>query len=554
MPHSPEDLLQRLTALESGRGTYNAHCQDLAEIMLPRRADFTTEQVEGAKRTEKQFDGTPMQAARALAASIDGLLKPKTQPWFKIKTDDDALNELDIVKEWLEFAETRVRNAIYSPRARFLQRSAECDLDLVVFGTGVLYVGDDPAQSRLLFRCYHLREIYLCENEKGDIDTVFRKFKLTARQAVQKFGKDKAGKKASDALQANKPDEKIEYVHIVMPRDDPGYGYLDNRPPKMQMPWASLWIERAEKRVIGEGGFLELPYVIPRWDTAADEVYGRSPGMIALPDAASLQQIGKTLLKAGQKAVDPPLFVPSEGMKSPRRTRPGGQTYYDVSLMQRTGGRPPVFPMETGANIPLGREMQNDIRIQVQRAFFNDLMRLPVDGPQMTATEILERKEEYVRVLGPVFGRLEADYTGATIDRVWAILARAGVFGAPETIPEELQGRNVRFEFTSPIARAVRKIEAAAVSKSFQEVLPMAELKPDVMDNFDEDAIARGVADANGVPQKWMRPVREVMAIRDERAKAQAQAQMAASLMEMGTAAVPIATAKIQADATKKAA
>lgn len=554
MPFDPKDLLARLKQLETDRGVWENHCQDLAEIMLPRRADFTTQQVAGAKRTENQFDGVPMQAARQLASSIDGLIKPKTSEWFKIKTFDDDLNEVDEVKAWLEFAETRVRNALYSPRARFMQRTAEADIDLVVFGTAVLFVGDKPAERRLLFRCHHLRECFLCENADGDIDTIFRVFKLTARQAMQQFG-TKAGKAAKDALDGNRPDEKIEYVHIVMPRNDPGYGKGDNRPPRMRMPFASLWLERKEEALIGEGGYEEFPYVVPRWDTAADEVYGRSPGMIALPDAATLQQIGKTLLKAGHKIVEPPLLVPSEGMKSARRTRPGGQTYYDPELLRKTGGRAPVFPLATGADIPLGREMQNDIRFQVQRAFFNDLMRLPVEGPQMTATEVLQRREEYIRVLGPVFGRLEADYTGAIIDRVFSILARAGVFGPPESIPEPLQGRAVRFEFVSPIARAVKQIRSAAMRKTFEEaVLPVLELQPEVLDNFDLDAIARGSADANGVPAEWMRARVAVQALREGRAEAAQKASEAAMMIEGVKTATPMITAGIQAQGQQQKA
>ena len=554
MPHDLDDLLHRLKALERERGTFENLWQDLAQIHLPRRADFTIEQTPGARRTENQFDGTPMQAARALAASIDGLLKPKTSPWFKIETDDDDLNQLDEVKQWLEFAETRVRNALYNPRSRFLQRSAETDIDLVVFGTGVLFIGDKPAEQRLQFRCHHLRECYLCENNDGDIDTVFRVFKLTARQAVQQWGADKVGQEVTTALGSNKPDDRFEFIHVVMPRNDPSYGVGDNRPPRLKMPFASIWIERTDKHLLGEGGFEEFPYIVPRWDTAANEVYGRSPAMIALPDSSTLNQIGKTLLIAGHKKVNPPLLVPAEGMRSARRTRPGGQTYYDAALLLKTGGRPPVFPLDTGANIPLGREMQNDIRVQVQKAFFNDLLRLPAEKPNMTATEILERKEEYVRVVGPVFGRLEADYTGPIVSRVFNILSRAGVFGPPESVPQPLQGRNVRFEFNSPITRAIKQVAASAARKTLDDIAAIGGLKPDLYDNFDTDAMLRGIADANGVPMAWMHPLKEVAAMRDARAQAQAKAAQAQTLMEGMKTATPIIQTSMQTNAQARAA
>jgi hypothetical protein len=521
-----EDLLDRLRTLERERSTFESHWQELAETMLPRRADFTAERTAGSKRTEHQYDSTPMQAARGLAAALDGLLKPKTANWFKIKTDDEALNEADAVKRWLEMAETRLRAALYDPRARFLQRSAEADIDLVVFGTGILFIGESANGRELRFRSVHLKEAYLAENADGDVDTVFRVVKLTARQAAQTWGRERLGEGARRALETGKPDEPFKFLHVVMPRQDAD----PKKPPRMRMPFASIWIDVAARQQIGEGGYNEMPYVIPRWDTAVGEVYGRSPGMVALPDANTLNQMGKTLLKAGHKAVDPPLLVPNDGMKSARRTWPGGQTYYDAELLQRTQGRPPVFPLDTGANIPLGREMQNDARDQVWAAFFRNVLNLPVEGPSMTATEVLQRKEEFVRVIGPTFGRLEADYIGPLAERTFSLLLRAGAFGPVELIPKALRGSRVRFEFVSPVARAVRQIEAAALGKTLEDIAPLAASRPELLDHFDADTIARDVADANGVPQRWLKSREDVETARGARARSAALAEAASAL------------------------
>src|SRR3546814_5355994 len=59
-------------------------------------------------------------------------------------------------------------------------------------------------------------------------------------------------------------------------------------------------------------GYHQMPYICPRWDTSSGEDYGRSPGMVALPDANTAQAIGETMLVAGQRAADPPILVPSD--------------------------------------------------------------------------------------------------------------------------------------------------------------------------------------------------------------------------------------------------
>ena len=514
-----QDLIGRQKRLADSRRPWDAHWQELAETLLPRRADFTTARSPGDKRTEKQFDGVPMQAARGLAAALDGMLKGKSTRWFSIKAADEGLNRRTEVKQWLEAAEDRMYGAFYDPRGRFLQRSAEVDLDLVVFGTGVMFIGERVGQRRLQFRSHHLSGIYLAENAEGDIDTVFRVFRLTARQAVQLFGRDAIGDKTREALSEDS-EREFPFLHAVMPREDRN----PKRRDKQAMPYASVFIDMDSEHKVSEGGFPEFPYVIPRWDTASDEIYGRSPGMLALPDANTLNQMGKTLLRAGHKVVDPPLLMPDDGVKSGPRTWPGGITYYDADMLARTGGRPPITPLVTGANVPLGREMQNDSRQQVWAAFFRDVLQLPVEGPQMTATEILQRKEEFLRVIGPTFGRLEADYTGPMVERAFALLQRMGAFPPP---PPALSGSGVAFEYASPITRAHKQIESAALRKTVEDLAMVVQSNPQVLDNFDQDRIVRDVAEANGLPQRWLVPEEKVEAGRQAQQAAAAEAASA---------------------------
>ena len=516
-----QKIIDRHRKLSDARRVWESHWQELGDYLLPRRADFTGARTPGEKRTERQFDAVPMQAARGLAASLDGLLKPKTQRWFALRAQEEALNDVHEAKLWLRQAEDRLFHAFYEPAARFLQRSAEIDLDLVVFGTGVMFIGERSAADGLLFQSLHLRDCLIGENADGWIDTVFRKQRLTARQAAQKFGRDALGAKTREALERDRPDEEFEFLQAVMPREERDASRQDSR----NMAYASVVIDLASEHLVGESGFREFPFVIPRWDTATDEIYGRSPGMLALPDVKTLNQMGKTILEAGHKVVNPPLLVPNDGLAATPRTFPGGITPFDAGLLLQTGGRPPVTPLITGANIPMGREMQNDMRDQVWSAFFRNVLQLPFSGPQMTATEILERKAEFMRVIGPTFGRLEADYTGPMVERAFNVLMRAGAFPEP---PAVLRGRGIRFEYASPIAKAQRQIDAAALGKTVQDLAPLVGQNPAILDNFDDDRVARDIAEANGLPQHWIRPKGEVDRLREGRAQAaQAAEQMA---------------------------
>ncbi len=517
------DLIMRQHKLASARSQWDTHWQELAEYLLPKRADFTTSPAPGAKRTDKQFDGVPMQAARGLAASLDGLLKPKTQRWFALRTGDEALDDDAAVKAWLRTAEDRLFGALYDPGSRFLQRSAEVDLDLVVFGTAILFIGERLDGAGLSFQSLPLSSTYIAENADGEIDTIFRVTRLSARQAEQRFGRDNLGAKTREALAGPDavPDKEFPFLQAVMPRTERDPKKAD----KGNMAFTSIVIDVESEHKVGEGGFREFPFVVPRWDTATGEVYGRSPAMLALPDVKTLHQMGKTILEAGHKVVNPPLLVPNDGIGINPRTFPGGITPFDPGLLLQTQGRPPITPLITGANIPLGREMQNDVREQIWAAFFTNGLQLPVDGPQMTATEIIERKAEFMRVIGPVFGRLESDYTGPLVERAFAVLQRAGMLPPP---PDALRDSEARFEFVSPITRAQKQIDAAALRKTAEDIAPMVSAKPEVLDNFDADRISREVADANGLPADWLRSGDDVRRIRDDRARAARAEQQAA--------------------------
>ena len=513
-------VLDRFKAAQKGRDTWESHWQSLARVFRPRRADFTTSPVPGERRADDLYDSAPMQARRQLSSTIGGILKPKEQRWFSLKPSEEGLAELDEVKPWVQTVEDRVWNAIYSRSARFLAESGAVDDDLVTFGTGILWIGTNRAANRLSFRAMPLRDAYLLVNADRQIDTIFLRLKLTARQAAQRYGAESLPKDAKEALEGRdaQPDKTFDFLWAVMPREDRDPRRRDNR----NLPFASLVIDKDGEHVVNESGFHEFPFATPRWDIASGEVYGRSPAMLALPDANSLQAMGKTILKAGQKAVDPPYWATRDGLMGVPRLVPGGLTYVDGDTVRAFGGRPPIGTLFDRAHIPLGREMQNDIREQVFRAFFRDILRLPVDRPGMTATEILERRREFLEVIGPVFGQLEADYIGVIPERVFGIMLRAGALPPP---PEVLQGREVRFEYQSPVARARQQADAANVARFFELMTPAIGLDPSVADNFNFDEISRDLGRSLSFKADWLRPREEVAQLRQQRAQAQALAQ-----------------------------
>src|SRR5688572_18658216 len=150
------DLLDRHKQIRSRVDSFLGYWQELTEVYLPDQAFFTSSPGDGERRYEDVYDGKPRVDARDLAASIDGLLKPKTSNWFWVETEDDQLNKIETVKAWFDHVRDRMWNAIYNPKAQFIQRSGETDKMLVVLGHGMLWITERSDRRGLLFKTYHM--------------------------------------------------------------------------------------------------------------------------------------------------------------------------------------------------------------------------------------------------------------------------------------------------------------------------------------------------------------------------------------------------------------
>ena len=174
-------------------------------------------------------------------------------------------------------------------------------------------------------------------------------------------------------------------------------------------------MEYESGHIISIGGFKESPYVIPRYLKASTEQYGRSPGMNALPDVKVLNKMVENSLKAAAKQIDPPLLIPDDGMLAPVRMSPGSINYY------RSGSRDRIEPLNINANNATTLNAENQRRDAIVKMFHVDQLVIS-ENRNMTATEVLQRQEEKMRILGPVLGRLQSELLSPLIIRIFNIM------------------------------------------------------------------------------------------------------------------------------------
>jgi hypothetical protein len=516
-----KSLLSRYERLEGQRQNWETHWQEVADYMQPRKADVTKQRARGDKRMEQVFDSSPIQAVELLSASLHGMLTNPSTPWFTLRFKDEDIDNEDEAKLWLEEATASMYTAFN--RSNFQQEIFELYHDLITFGTAAMFIEEDD-DDIIKFSTRHINEVFIAENDKGRIDTIFRRFKISARAAVQKFG-DNVSSDIQGIFKKD-PYQEVEILHAVYPRSD----FNPKKKDKSNMPFESVYLEFKNANELSISGFKEFPFVVPRYLKASNEIYGRSPAMTALPDVKMLNEMCKTTIKAAQKQVDPPLLVPDDGFLLPVRTVPGGLNFY------RSGTRDRIEPLNIGANNPLGLNMEEQRRDSIRAVFYvNQLMMQ--DGPQMTATEVIQRNEEKMRLLGPVLGRLQSELLKPLIDRVFAILLRNNIL--PQA-PEFLSGREIEIEYVSPLAKAQKSSELQSIMRAIEILGSLANVAP-VFDYVNFDNLVKHLVEIVGVPQKILKSQNQVNAEREQKAAQAAEQQQMAQMQQIAQAGGQIA-------------
>ena len=431
---------------------------------------------------------------------------------------DERVDEIPEARLWLREVTNILLRWLGSSASAFNVNIAEVYSDLVNFGTAAMFIKPDIGPNMFVAR--PLTEIYLKENFDKQVDTVYRTVKLTARQAAQEWGDDAGANVIRMAREGGgKAMQMREYVHAVFPREDRD----PDLPNAANMPFASVYVDVDGGAIVSEGGFTDMPYVTPRWRKYTGEIYGRGPGMVALPEALMLNSMQQAVLIAMETSVNPPLQIPHNSFLSPLKVQPGGFNYRAPGSTEKV--EPLFVPHElNSAQFQIDKRAEN-----IRQMFFGDLLGLPMMS-RMTAEEVSQRRSDRMQLLSPVHFRLESELLSPVVRRTYNMLLRAGRL--PE-LPEELRGEQFDVEYTSPLALAQRASESGNMQRAISMVAPYAQADPGVLQNYDTDYIARKVWNMHNNDPRGLRPEEEVESDRQR----QAQQQQAAVDSENAVAA-----------------
>ena len=514
--------------------------QELADYIQPRKGNIAFKRSQAQQQTDRLFDSTAPHANELLAASMQGALTSSAFRWFTLAIRNLDLRDHQDVAVLIDQCSDDMFAAINE--SNFMSQSHEVYLDDPCFGIAGLYV-DEKEPSRIVrpgslrFMALPPGSFCIGENSEGYVDTIFREVQMSARAIATQFAgtvksgdlKDTLGAQVAMALKQN-ADERFGLLHAIYPRQDYALK-LGRRLPATEKPYGSVWVEPRSRVTLRVSGYDECPIMAPRWTVTSGEIYGRGPGVIALPDIKTLNKAQELKLKAWAKLVDPPLMVRSEAVLGGVQIRSAGITY--VRDMDS------IKPLtEIAGDLKTADMEEEKLRGSIRRMFFSDQLQMQ-DGPQMTAYEVQVRYELMQRILGPTLGRLQVEYLNPLINRIFWIRLRASEKDSPYRKLYAWctqKGVPLDVEYEGPLAKAQRLAESSSMQRYWQIILPLTQVFPNIVDNIDADFMAREHASSVGTPAKMLRTTDDVRTIRNAKAQVAAQQQQENTMLNTSKA------------------
>lgn len=518
-----DKVIRLLAQIDLYRVNFANQWDEVAELIAPNlRNTFMrfNYNFPGQKKTERQVDASGMLALDRFTSIVDSLITPRNMTWHGLEADNDKVQKDRQVRLWFEHAGRLLFKARYAPTANFAGQNHANFASLGAFGNMGMFidqlVDEQGNKARgLRYKALPIGETFIRENHQGLVDSYVRWFRLTARQALQKWGDFcpealwQAAKQQSEAL--------YDFYHAVIPNDN--YDPLSLRSDKLK--YASYYVSAAGRCLLSEGGYNTFPLAFSRYEQAPGEVYGRGPAMNVLPALKTLNAEKSVFLTSGHRAATGVFLTSDDGLVDGVSLRPGATNKGGVDDQ----GRPRVLRLPDGT-IQVTQEMMQEERQLINDSFLVTLFQILVETPTMTATEVIERINEKGILLAPTIGRQQSEYLGPMIDRELDLMVEMKMLPPMPGLLREAKGE-YHVVYTSPMARAQRAQEAAGFMRVLESINAIAQVTqdPSLYDRLDFDKAIPDIAYIQGVQESWLRGDKEIEAIRQQRAKAQAKQQ-----------------------------
>ena len=538
------DKLKELNARHNGMqktyGMIEPAFREIQGVMIPTRGRFRNQIKSQTKETgynKRIIDSKAQLSGRVAVSGLSAGMTSPSQPWFKVGLMDRDASDNQAVKEWLDIVESRIYDVLRAGNT--YRMFTNCYQDLVFFGTFGGLIRSD-FENVMHTHSFPIGTYRYAANDEGLVDTFHYKTTKTVKQMVDKYGIENCSDNVKQKFKSSNYYDQIEIHHAIEPR---GAANPDSKLATDMIMASYEWEDGETKQFLLESGYGVNNILAPRWESmeGADPWPTSWPALLALGDTIQLQNQHRDKAQAIQTMYKPPMIAPA-GFQKRFRNVPGGVTTMSTMDLQKGGLRPAV-QVNPDVNA-LSFDIQ-ETRQRISQAFFEDLFLMTAnsDRRQVTATEIAERHEEKLLVLGPVLESMNNELLTKVITAAYHYMQEADIL---PPAPEAIAGQSLKIEYISVLAQAQKAIGVAAIERTLGFAGTLAQFKPSVLDILDEDDMMREFAHQVGPPAKTLRSEADVKKLREQRAQEEAQQQMIESAEPLANTAKLISEANLR--------
>ncbi len=544
-------IKKRYDDMKNRKSSFTSMYDILARYVLGRQ-NFTNSQDEIQPEDLHDpliFDDTAQNSNMLMSASHIGALWPNGGRSFKIRAPlelQTEMGESPELKRYYEFITKKLADGMDNPKSGFLTTLEEYMTEVGALGTSCIFVEEaDHLDLPVVYKSMSARDLFIDVAPNGNIDTIYIRRWMTLLDISRYYGNDSLSEDERKQVKSGvKDSKKYEIVVAIEPRE---LTHMSTPENNKDFPYASCHVDITRDKELRESGYKELPAFVGRFWHRLNEVYGTSPGMLALPSIREINELRYDYLLAQELMLFPPMtMIEGSVLGDVVETSPKGLTILSMSGKLGNFNGKPLEPLNVVGDMQGAQQRILELTENIKNYFFLDRIMDLNNEQRMTAYETGVRNDLRGQSLNTFYTRTEKEIIEPCIERTFNIYLEKGLLGIPSNsrqaaeleaagitpvlIPDilvqrMLEGKEVyRIEFTSPAARIKQSEELQGIQQTFTLVANLMGANPEVGDNVDFDFGIKRMAELNGSPSELIRAKDQVEQMRQAR---QAQEQQA---------------------------
>jgi hypothetical protein len=534
-----EDIVKRQRRLEKARFNQDNIWDDVDRFVTSRRSHYNVGYIRGdSPNDEGGSDIYDDAAADAIQKFSDNFQAQTASPlidwWMSrfrgpLRENQDAMKWMDEAKE----AATYEMN-----RSPFFEEYNEAVQDAVSHGVATMAGPEwNYEKSVLDYQSFHPREIFMWFDVHGRPLGWHHKFPLTGRQILSEFPDARLTEVFKKKIDEN-PFREFMCIHAIFKRSERDVKSI----AATDKAWASVWVVETEKIVLKESGYdddgVDMPMDTWVWRKGSNGLYCFCPATDSIYSVIMENNAAKSLLKAMQLSVEPPLII-TEGVKGNVNFFPLGQT-----ILHNANDKVAAFQFPT--NFAVSVEQVNDLRKQLGTRFRADLFTMMADLPASTkAFTAAGVQGEKASGLIPIITRSSSQTLMPKLNKTMNILARQGRLPTPPQSIMQYAKSLVDLEMMGPVATAAKRYLGQqgfnAMLAQLGEIENVTKGAPAlfqaIIEGFNPDEWRKFMVTSNSAPQKLLLDEKQLAMIRQQKADMLKQKQQDERMMMMAKAA-----------------